>query len=174
MTTFQKHAGAFPAQTHGTAGGGNAALLDLEFLHAPLLLLLELLYKSPRLSALPVVNVALPQHEEERGTGGKPKHNEQNPPHPHAVRLLPQEGLIVLPGEKVTEARFGRLELDQVVVQDQLSHSCHALPHSQHLLCFVDPFRSLSADEVADDVGQGLDARVEILIGGLQVQLCCV
>lgn len=72
------------------------------------------------------------------------------------------------------EALLGRLEFDQVVIQDQLSYTRHAVSQTQHLLSFVDALGSFPADEVADDTGQGLDCRVEVLVGRLQVQLCSV
>lgn len=174
MTTLQEHAAALPAQTHAAAGGRNAAFLHLEFTHALPLLLLELLQDALLLPALPAENVPLPEHEEESGAGGESKHEGQDPPHPDAVHLLPQERRVVLPGEEIAEALFRWLQLDQVVIQDQFSHSRQAVANSQHLLRLVDPFGSFSADEVADDVGQGLDCGVEVLIGGFQVQLRCV
>lgn len=117
------------------------------------------------------MHVPSPQDEDERGTSGDTEDDGQNPPQPDTVPLLPEEGLVVQPGEEVTEALFRRLKLDQVVIQNQLSHTCEAVSQPQHLLGFVDAFGSLPADEVADDAGQRLDRGVEVLVGGLQVQL---
>lgn len=114
-----------------------------------------------------MVDVPFPQDEEECGTSGDTEDNGQNPPQPDAVPLLPEERLVVQPSEEVTEALFGRLELDQAVIQDQLSHTCEAVSQPQHLLSFVDALGSLPADEVADNAGQGLDCGVEVLVGGL-------
>lgn len=174
VTTLQKHTGPFPGQADSTACRRHAALLYVEFTHTSLLLLFELLQHAPLLLALSVVHVALPQDEEERGTSGDAENNSQNPPQSDAVPLLPEESVVVQPSEKITEALFGRLELDQAVIQDQLSDTCDAVTQPQHLLSLVDALWSLPADEVADDVGQGLDRGVEVLVGGLQVQLCSV
>lgn len=174
VTALQKDAGALPAQTHSAAGRGHAAFLDVQFPQALPLLLLELLQHAPLLLALSAVNVSPPYHEEERGAGGEPKHQGQNPPQPDAVHLLLQERLVVLPAEKVAETLFWGLELDEVVIQDQLSHSGDTVAHLQHLLSLMDALGSLAADEVTDDVGQGLDCGVEVLVGGLQVQLCSI
>lgn len=171
MTTLQKHTGALPAQAHSTAGGRHAALLQVEFTHTFLLLLLELLQHAPLSLTLSVVSVSLPQDEDERRAGGDAEDDGQNPPQSDAVVLLPEKSVVVQPGEEVLEALFGRLDLDQVVVQDQLSHARDAVPQPQHLLGLVDALGSFTADEVADDVGQGLDCGVEVLISGLQVQL---
>lgn len=171
MTTLQKHAGALTAQADSTAGGRHAAFLQVQFTHTFLLLFLELLKHAPLLLTPSVVYVSLPQDEEECGTSGNTEDKGQNPPQSDAVSLLPEKRLVVQPGEKVTEALFGRLELDQVVIQDQLSYTRDAVSQPQHLLCFVDALGTFSADEVADNVGQGLDCGVEVLVGGLQVQL---
>lgn len=100
------------------------------------------------------MGVPFPQDEEEHGAGGDAKDDGQDPPKPDAVALLPQQRLVVQPSEEVTEALFGRLQLDQVVIQDQLPDSCHAVAQPQHLLCLVDAFGSLTTDEVADNAGQ--------------------
>ncbi len=115
--------------------------------------------------------VPLPQDEEQRGASGDAEDDSQNPPKSDAVPLLPEKRLVVQPSEKITEALFGRLELDQVVIQDQLSYTRDAVSQPQHLLGFMDALGSFPADEVANDVGQGLDCGVEVLVGGLQVQL---
>lgn len=120
------------------------------------------------------MHVLLPQDVEERGAGSHAEHNRQNPPESNAGPLLPQERLVVQPSEEITEALFGWLELNQVVIQDQLSDSCDAVTHTQHLLGFVDAFWSLPADEVTNNTGQGLDCGVEVLVGGLQIQLRCI
>lgn len=121
-----------------------------------------------------MVDVPLPQDEEEHGTGSDAEDNSQNPPQPDAVPLFPEERLVVQPSEEVAEALLGRLQLDQVVVQDQLAHTCDTVSQPQHLLSFVDALGSFPTDEVANDAGQGLDRGVEVLVGGLQVQLCGV
>lgn len=171
VTTLQEHTGALLAQAHRTAGGGHAAFLDVEFTHTLLLTLLELLEHAPLLLLLSVVHVLFPQDEEQHGTGGDAEHNSQTPPEFDAVRLLPQKRLVVQTSEEIAEALLGRLELEEVVVQHQLSHACDALSQTQHLLSFVDALRPFAADEVAYDAGQRLDCGVEVLIGGLQVQL---
>lgn len=174
MTTLEEHTGPLPAQADSTAGGRHAAFLQVQFAHAFPLLLLELLEHAPLLLTLSVVYVPLPQDEEERGAGGDAEDDGENPPQSDAVPLLPEKRLVVQPCEKVTEALFGRLDLDQVVIQDQLAYTRDAVSQPQHLLSFVDALGSLAADEVANDVGQGLDGGVEVLVGGLQVQLCSV
>lgn len=100
------------------------------------------------------MGVPFPQDEEEHGAGGDAKDDGQDPPQPDAVALLPQETLVVQPSEEVTEALFGRLQLDQVVIQDQLPDSCDAVAQPQHLLSLMDAFGTLAADEVADNAGQ--------------------
>lgn len=171
VTALQEHAGPLPAQAHGAAGGRHAALLHVELAHAPLLLLLELLQQAPLLPARPVAVVLLPQDVQEGGTGSGAEHDGQNPPQPHAVPLLPEEGVVIQPREEVAEALLGRLQLDQVVVEDQLADARDGLPQPQHLLGFVDALGPFPADEVADDVGQRLEGGVEVLVRGLQVQL---
>lgn len=174
VATLQKDAGPLLAQAHGAAAGGNAAFLNVELTHPFLLMLLELLQHAPLLPPLPVVHILLPQDEEERGTGRNPEDDSQNPPEFDAIRLLPQQGVVVQAGEKVTKALLGGLELDEIVIQHQLSHTGGALSHPQHLLRLMDAFGSLATDEVANDAGQGLDCRVEVLVSGLQVQLSSV
>lgn len=127
MTALQEHTGAFPAQADSTAGGGHAALLYVEFAHTFPLLLLELLENAPLLLPPPAPHVLPPQDEDERGEGRDAKREGQDSPQSDAVPLLPQERLVVQPGEEVMEALLGRLELDQVVIQDQLSHARHAV-----------------------------------------------
>ncbi|TNN84436.1 hypothetical protein EYF80_005429 [Liparis tanakae] len=126
---------------------------------------------APLLLALSVVEVPLPQDEEERGARRGAEDDRQDPPQSDAVALLLEERLVVQPREEVAEALFGRLELDEVVVQDQLAHAGDAVSQPQHLLRLVDALGSLPADEVADDVGKRLDGGVEVLVRGLQVQL---
>ena len=138
VTTLQEHAGALSAQAHGAAGGRHAALVHVEFTNAFLLLLLEFLQHAPLLPTLLVMHVSLPQDVGEHGSGGDPGDESQNPPESHALRLLPQEGVVVQPGEEVREALLGRLELDEVVVQHQLAHPRDAVAHPQHLLGLVD------------------------------------
>lgn len=171
VATVEKHQGPLPAQADSTAGGRHAAFFYVEFTHAFLLLLLELLEHASLLLALSVVHVSLPQDEEERGTRGDAEDDGQNPPQPDAVPLLPEKRLVVQPSEKVAEALFGRLELDQVVIQDQFAYACDAVFQPQHLLRFVDALGALPANEVANNVGQGLDRGVEVFVCGLQVQL---
>jgi len=174
MATLEEHTGPLPAQADGAAGGRQAALLDVEFTHTLLLLLLELLEHAPLLLALSVVEVSLPQDQEERGARRDAKDNSQNPPQSDAVALLLEKRLVIQSCEEIAKALFGRLELDQVVVQDELANTCDAVSQPQHLLRFMDALGSLPTDEVADHVGKGLDGGVKVLVRGLQVQLCSV
>lgn len=171
VAALQEDAGALAAQAHGAAAGRHAALLQVQLAHAPPLLLLELLQHAPLPLDLPAVRVALPQDEAERGAGGDAEDRRQDAPHPHAAALLPQQSLVVQPRQEVTEALLGRLQLDQVVVQDQLADARHAVAQPQHLLRLVDALGPLAADEVADDAGQRLVGGVEVGVGRLQVEL---
>lgn len=171
MTALQEHTGPLSTQAHGAAGGRHAALVQVEFSQTLPVLLFELLEHALLLLTFSVMNILLPQDEEEGGTSSHAKDDSQNPPQSDAVSLLPEKRIVVQPSEKVTETLFGRLELDQVVVEHQLSYACDAVSKPQHLLRLLDAFGSFPADEVADDVGQGLDRGVEVLVGGLQVQL---
>ena len=172
VSTFQEHAGALAAQAHGAGAGRHCVLLHIQFLHASSLLLLELVQHAPLLPPPPALHILLPQHQQQRGAGGHSEHHGEEPPHPHAALLLLQQAFIVQPTQEVAEALLGGLELHQVVVQNQLPHPRHVLPQTQHLLHLVDALGPLPADEVANDVGEGLHRRVEVLVGGFQVQLC--
>ena len=171
VAALQENAGALPAQAHGAGGRRHRLLVQVQLTHAPPLLLLELPQDAPLLAGAPVLLVAPPQEQEEQGAGSRAERQRQQPPHAHAALLLAQQGLVVQPAEEVGQALLGGLQLHQVVVQHQLPHPGHALAQPQHLLRLADALGPLAADEVADDVGEGLHCGVEVLVHRLQVQL---
>lgn len=171
MTTFQEDAGALAAQADAAGVGGEAALVHVQLAQALLLLLGEGLQQAALLPAAPALIVAPPQDEEEGGAGGHAKQEAEHPPQSQAGALPAEEAVVVQPTQEVAEALLGRLQLDQVVVEDQLAHARHAGAHAQHLLRLVDAFGLFPAQEVSDDAGQGLGRGVEVLVGGLQIQV---
>lgn len=171
MTTFQEDAGALAAQTDAADVGGEVALVHIQLLQSLLLLPGELLQQDALLPAPPVALVAAPQDEEERGAGGGAEQDGEDLPQSHAAALLLEEVVVVQPAQEVAETLFGRLQFDQVVIEDQFADAGHAVADAQHLLGFVDAFGSLPAQEVADDAGQRLGRGVEVLVRGLQIQI---
>lgn len=121
-----------------------------------------------------MLQVSFPQDIDEGGTGGDAEQDSQDPPHSDAVPLLLEQRFVVQPGEEVMKVLLGRLEFDQVVIQDQLSHTCHAFSQPQHLLSFMDALGSFPTNEVANNTGQRLNSGVEVLVGSLQIQLCSI
>lgn len=164
MPTLEEDTGLEVAQTHNTGalqtlpvlGRGLAQQLGLMFKE----LFLELLLAQ----ALPPLKVLLPQDEEEGGTGGKAKHQDQDLPEPD-TRLLPvQQAVEVLAAQIVLHALLGGLQADRVVVQDQFTNPCEGGSHLQHLLCLLDAFGPLPTDVVADGICEGLHRGVELLV----------
>lgn len=171
VATLQEDAGALAAQADAADVGRQAALVHVQLPQPLLLLPGEGLQHHALLPAPPVVLVAPPQDVEQRGAGGHAQQEGEHLPQPQAAALLPQEAVVVQPGQEVAEALFGRLQLDQVVVEDQFADARHAVADAQHLLGLVDAFGPFAAQEVADGAGQRLGRGVEVLVRGLQIQL---
>lgn len=159
MATLKENAGAAVAEAdHAGAGGVPSGSEALQHPTDPTL--------------LPVPPVLFAQNKEEEGAAGQPAKGRQDLPEPDA-RLLPlQQRLKAQAAEVVAQALLGGQQLDGAVVQDQLANASEGRPDGQHLLGLLDAFGPLSAEVVANGVGEGLHRGVESLVDRLQAELC--
>lgn len=158
MPALEENAGPAVAQAdHAGVGGVPSGGDALQHLTQPPL--------------LPLTPVLFVQNEDEEGAAGQPAEGRQDLPEPDA-RLLPlEQRLEPQAAQAVAQALLGRLQLDRAAVQDELANPSEGRPDGQHLFGLLDALGSLSADVVADGVGQGLHRGVESLVDGVQAQL---